>query len=472
MRRERQAKIVATLGPGTATPDTIASLFAAGADVFRLNMSHGDHDFHRMCRETLSSLERKFNRPIGVMVDLQGPKFRIGKFLHGSETLIRNQPLTLDLDDLPGDSNRVPLPHREVFAAVTAGSKILLDDGRVVLRVESADTQSAKTVVEVGGTLSDNKGLNLPGVRMPVKAMTPKDREDLLLALELGASWIALSFVQGPEDVAEAAELIAGRAAVLAKLEKPSAIESLDEIVKLADGVMVARGDLGVEMPPEEVPGIQKRVVRACRQAGKPVIVATQMLESMISSPTPTRAEASDVATAVYDGADALMLSGETAVGSWPAEAVAMMNRIMVVVENDPLYDPLATAPEATGADAISAAARQAARTIGAKAIVTWSVSGKTTLRASRERPDVPILSLTPNIASAQRLALAWGVHSIHTEDAREFVGMVDRACDTAKREGFAMEGEFIIITAGVPFGTPGSTNTLRIARVGETRSP
>ncbi len=466
MRRDRQAKIVATLGPGASSRNAISALFHAGADVFRLNMSHGSREDHRARCGVLRDLESATGRPIGVLVDLQGPKLRVGTFVRGGVDLERGQALRLDLDPAPGDETRVGLPHPEVFAAVETGNRILLDDGRVALRVEGRGDDFAQTTVEAGGRLSDNKGLNLPGVRLPIAALTEKDRDDLAFALEIGADWIALSFVQRPGDIVEARDLAGGRAAVMAKLEKPSAIDSLAGIIELADGVMVARGDLGVEMKPEEVPGLQKRIVRACRQAGKPVVVATQMLESMIASPTPTRAEASDVATAVHDGADALMLSGETAVGEYPAETVGIMSRIVRAVENDPLYDTLATAPEATGADAISAAARQVARTVNASAIVAYSVSGATTLRASRVRPDAPILGLTPKTESARRLALAWGVHSVHTEDAKDFADMVRRACALSKREGFAAPGDRIVITAGVPFGTPGATNTLRIAWV------
>ncbi|MBC6440075.1 MAG: pyruvate kinase [Rhodospirillales bacterium] len=466
MHRNRQAKIVTTLGPGTSSHDMISSLFHAGADVFRLNMSHGSQGDHRERYGILRDLEVTSGRPIGIIADLQGPKLRIGTFADDGVDLERGQSFRLDLDPTPGDNNRAGMPHPEIFAAIQAGNRICLDDARVVLHVDRCGEDFAETTVEAGDRLSNNKGLNLPGVQLPIAALTEKDREDLAFALELGCDWIALSFVQRPSDIVEAHELVEGRAAVMAKLEKPSAIDCLSNIIELADGVMVARGDLGVEMKPEEVPGIQKRIIRACRQAGKPVVVATQMLESMIASPTPTRAEASDVATAVYDGADALMLSGETAVGEYPSETVAMMDRIMTTVEHDPLYDPLATTSEATSADAISTAARQVAQTVNAKAIVAYSVSGATTLRASRVRPAVPILGLTPKIESARRLAVAWGVHSVHTDDAQDFGDMVQRACTLSKQEGFAGSGDRIIITAGVPFGTPGATNALRIAWV------
>ncbi len=466
MRRNRQAKIVVTLGPATSSAGRIAELYEAGTDVFRFNMSHGTRKQYRQWRDVLKELERTTGRPIGMIADLQGPKLRIGSFRDTNIDLERGREFRLDLNSEPGDAGRVGTPHPEIFAAIAKGDTILLDDGRVTLKVTECGNDHATTIVEAGESLSNNKGLNLPGVRLPIAALTPKDRDDIGFALELGAEWIALSFVQRPSDITEARTLAGGRAAIMAKLEKPAAIDSLEEIVDLADGVMVARGDLGVELRPEEVPGVQKRAIRVCREAGKPVIVATQMLDSMIESPSPTRAEVADVATAVYDGADALMLSGETAVGAFPVDAVSMMNRIMATVEQDPLYDPQAGAPKATGADAISAAARQVAETVGASAIVTYSVSGKTTLRASRVRPDVPILGLTPSIVAARRLALAWGVHSVHTEDARSFSGMVRRACILAERGGFARSGELIVVTAGVPFGTPGATNTLHIAQL------
>ena len=466
MNRNRQTKIVATLGPATSSHDTIAALFEAGTDVFRFNMSHGDRDQWRQWWTILRELETSSARPVGMIADLQGPKLRIGEFRDASVALERGREFRIDLDPKPGDESRVGTPHAEVFAAVREGDTILLDDGKVMLRVVAGGEDHVRTVVEAGEGLSDHKGLNLPGVRLPIAALTPKDRDDLAFARELGVEWIALSFVQRPEDITEARALAGDGVNIIAKLEKPAAIDSLEDIVDLADGIMVARGDLGVELRPEEVPGVQKRAIRMCREAGKPVIVATQMLDSMVFAPSPSRAEVTDVATAVYDGADALMLSGETSVGAFPVDAVSMMDRIMSTVEQDPFYDPQAGAPEATGADAISVAARQVAGTLGASAIVTYSVSGKTTLRASRVRPEVPILGLTPNIAAARRLALAWGVHSVHTDDASSFSGMVERASILATREGFARSGESIVIMAGVPFGTPGATNTLHVAQL------
>ncbi|MCE2520446.1 MAG: pyruvate kinase [Alphaproteobacteria bacterium] len=466
MNRNRQTKIVATLGPATSSRDTIADLFEAGTDVFRVNMSHGDRHQWRQWRTTLRELEASSARPVGMIADLQGPKLRIGGFRDAAVALERGQEFRIDLDPEPGDEARVGTPHAEIFAAIREGDSILLDDGKVMLRIIACGEDHAATIVEAGDGLSDHKGLNLPGVRLPIAALTPKDRDDLAFARELGVEWIALSFVQRPQDITEARALAGDGINIIAKLEKPAAIDSLEGIVDLADGIMVARGDLGVELRPEEVPGVQKRAIRMCREAGKPVIVATQMLDSMVFAPSPTRAEVTDVATAVYDGADALMLSGETSVGAFPVDAVSMMNRIMSTVEQDPFYDPQAGAAEATGADAISAAARQVAGTLGASAIVTYSVSGKTTLRASRVRPEVPILGLTPSITAARRLALAWGVHSVHTDDARSFSGMVEEACILAAREGFARSGESIVITAGVPFGTPGATNTLHVAQL------
>ncbi|BBK30126.1 pyruvate kinase [Stella humosa] len=470
MRRNRSTKIVATLGPASGTPEVIGALFDAGVDVFRLNFSHGTHDEHRVRYDVIRAIEQERKRPIGILVDLQGPKLRVGTFADGKIMLKAGQGFRLDLTDKPGDETRAPLPHPEIFEAISPGTDLLLDDGRIRLRVEKVRGKVAETLVITGGPLSNRKGVNVPNAVLPVSALTDKDRRDLRFGLDIGADWIALSFVQRPEDVAEARKLIEGRAAVMVKLEKPQAIERLQEILDLTDAVMVARGDLGVEMPPEDVPGLQKRIVRACRVAGKPVVVATQMLESMVQSPAPTRAEASDVATAVYDGADAVMLSAETAAGAYPREAVEIMNRIIAKVEQDPLYRPIMDAehsqPEHTAADAISAAAAQVSQTIGAAAICTFTTSGSTTLRAARERPTSPILGLTAHVGTARRLAVLWGVHWVLTRDIRSFSDMVERARKLAVQEGFARSGDRIVITAGVPFGTPGSTNTLRIAWV------
>ncbi len=468
MRRLHRTKIVATLGPASSSPDRIEALFRAGVDVFRLNFSHGSHEDHKKRFDAIRALERSAKRPIGILADLQGPKLRLGTFAAGAIDLAAGDHFRLDLDKAQGDRTRAPMPHPEIFAALAPGSDLLLDDGRVRLRVLDCGPDFAQTEVVTAGRLSDRKGVNVPGAVLPMSAMTEKDRRDLAFAVELGVDWIALSFVQRPDDVAEARRLAGGRAAVLSKLEKPAAIERLDEIVELSDAVMVARGDLGVEMPPEDVPSLQKRILRTCRLAGKPVIVATQMLDSMIAAPAPTRAEASDVATAVYDGADAVMLSAETASGQYPVEAVAMMERIIVRVERDPLFRRILAAdhavPEATAADAITAAARQVAETVNAAAIVTFTTSGSTTLRAARERPAPPILCLTENVGTARRLALAWGVHTVVAQDVRSFDEMVERAVTVARASEFAGPGDRLVITAGVPFGTPGATNVLRIA--------
>ncbi len=470
MHRDRFTKIVATVGPATATPERLRTLFDAGADVFRLNFSHGTHDDHRQRVEQLRALEKQYNHPIAILMDLQGPKLRLGTFAKGPMELHKGQKLRFDLDKAPGTEKRVPLLHPEIFAAARPDGLLLIDDGKVRLRIVAHDKNTIDAEVEVAGTISDRKGVNLPNLVLPVSPMTPKDRKDLDYGLSLGVDWVALSFVQRAHDIAELKKLVAGRAAVMAKLEKPQAIEHLDEIIEQSDGIMVARGDLGVEMPPEAVPPLQKRILAACRVLGRPAIVATQMLESMVHSPTPTRAEASDVATAVYDGADAVMLSAESASGDYPIEAVTIMDRILKSVEADPLYRRLMDAarrePEATTADAISAAARQCAHTLSAAAIVTYTNTGSTTLRAARERPDVRILCLTPNLDTARRLTLAWGVHPVQTEDAHNFGDMVQKAVRIARKSGLAQQGQRLVITAGVPFGTPGATNILRIAYV------
>ena len=470
MRRHRFAKIIATLGPATSAPETIRALFAAGVDVFRLNFSHGDHDGHRRCFEAIRAVEAATGRPIGVLLDLQGPKLRIGEIAGGRVMLEEGASFSFDLDPSPGGPDRVALPHPEVFAALKPGTNLLVNDGKVRLEVETCGANFAGARVRVGGEISDHKGVNIPDVVLPISPLTDKDRADLAQGLALGADWVAASFVQRPQDVLMVREAIAGRARLVTKLEKPAAIEQLDEIIDLSDAVMVARGDLGVELPPEDVPSISRRIVRACRDVGKPVIVATQMLESMIASPVPTRAEASDVATAIYDGADAVMLSGESAVGRYPVEAVDIMHRIISRVERDPHYreqiEGALTSPAPTAADAISDAMRRIVQTLSATAAVTYTKSGSSSLRAARERPSAPILSLTPHVETARRLALVWGLHCVLTEDVDHVEGMVGRACRTAVAEGFANAGDLLVIMAGMPFGISGSTNLLRIARV------
>ena len=471
MRRLRRAKIVATLGPASSSADMIARLFDAGVDVFRINMSHTSQERMRELIAIIRAAERATGRPIGVLIDLQGPKLRLGTFLGGQAMVAQGATFVLDSNPEPGDAARVYLPHPEIFMAVEPGHVLLIDDGKIRLTVTEAESNRLVTRVEVGGRLSDRKGVNLPHTTIPTSALTEKDISDLEAALHVGVDWVALSFIQRPEDIAEAKKLTRGRAAVMAKIEKPQAVLRLDEIMDQADALMVARGDLGVEMPLEKVPGVQKQMTRLGRVTGKPVVVATQMLESMINSPVPTRAEVSDVATAIFEGADAVMLSAESAAGKYPTEAVTTMNRIAEEVESEQVYRGIISAqramPEATGADAIADAARHIADTLDLAAVVCWTASGSTALRVARERPRPPIVAVTPNIVTGRKLAVVWGVHCVVTEDARDQDDMVDRACRIAFREGFAKSGQRIITVAGVPFGTPGATNMLRIAYVG-----
>ena len=470
MRRRRKTKILATLGPSSATPDKIKALFEAGADAFRINMSHTSHaglaEFHR----TVRGLEESAGRPIGILVDLQGPKIRLGTLKDGQREVHKGDKLHL-VRKAVSDNDDIPVPHAEVFAALQPSESILIDDGKVRLRIDDVTKDSADATVEAAGVLKDKKGVNLPDTILPIPAMTPKDRSDLDAALHLGIDWIALSFVQRPDDVAELKKVVGNRAACMAKIEKPRAIEWLSEILDLSDALMIARGDLGVELPVQEVPGKQKFITKLARKAGKPVVVATQMLESMITAPVPTRAEVTDVANAVFDGADAVMLSAESAAGQFPVEAVTMMDKIATTVEGDPLYvsiiDSQRNEPESTTADAIMAAVHEVTSTIHARAIVCWTKSGSTALRASRERSDAPIIALTPQLDVSRRLSLAWGLHCIYTDDAQDLDDMVDRAARFAYLEGFAKVGERIVVTAGVPLRTPGATNMLRVAFVG-----
>ena len=471
MRRLRRTKIVATLGPASSDRSMIARLFEAGADVFRINMSHTSHERMRELVAAIRAVETEHGRPIGILVDLQGPKLRLGSFAANPATLTKGDSFALDADPTPGDVRRVHLPHPEIFAAIQPGHTLLLDDGKVRLVATDVSDQRILTRVEVGGKLSDRKGVSLPDTTVPTSALVEKDRSDLEAALDAGIDWVALSFIQRPEDIAEAKKITRGRAVVMAKIEKPQAVHRLDEILDLADALMVARGDLGVEMPLEKVPGVQKQMTRAGRRAGKPIVVATQMLESMITSPVPTRAEVSDVSIAIFEGADAIMLSAESAAGQYPVEAVATMNRIAEEVERDPLYRTIIhaqrTEPEATGADAIAAAARGIAETLELSAVICWTSSGSTGLRVARERPGVPIVAISPKLSTGRRLSLVWGVHCIVAEDAHDLDDMVERACRLAFKDGFARTGQRVIIVAGVPLGTPGATNMLRIAFVG-----
>jgi len=470
IRRRRRTKIIATLGPASSSPEVLARLFQAGADVFRLNFSHGTHDDHFARIAAIRDLEARFDRPVGILADVQGPKLRVGQFGGGRVQLQTGQEFRLDLNPTPGDVRRVQLPHPEIIAAAGIGTTLLLDDGKLRLRVTRVRPDHLETEVMVGGPLSDRKGVNVPDIVLPIPALTAKDRADLAFALEHGADFIGLSFVQRAEDVAEAKEIAAGRAWIMTKVEKPQALDNLEEIIRLSDAVMVARGDLGVELPPEEVPLAQKRIVRMARQMGRPVVVATQMLESMITAPSPTRAEASDVATAVFDGADAVMLSAETAAGQFPFEAVNIMDRIVARVEADSgwraIIETTRPEPEHSVADAIAAAARQVAHTIDASVICAFTASGSTVLRAARERPEAPVLGMTSSMATARRLALVWGVHAVLSPQVHSMTETVSKAAATAALEGFASSGQSVVVIAGIPFGQPGTTNALRVARV------
>lgn len=468
--RSRKVRILATLGPASSSDDMISRLFLAGADAFRLNMSHGTHDDHSANIARIRALEKDYNRPTTILADLQGPKLRIGTFSEGKIILKTGAIFTLDRDRAGGDESRVALPHAEIYAAVQPGHRLLVDDGKVVLRVTAVSENAIETRVEVGGPLSDRKGVNVPDVVLPVTSLTDKDRRDLAFAIQAGADWIALSFVQRPEDLAEARRLMGGYGRLLAKIEKPAAIGRLHEILEMSDAVMVARGDLGVELPPEAVPPLQKQIVEEARRMGRPVVVATQMLESMIKSPSPTRAEVSDVATAVYDGADAIMLSAETAAGDYPEEAVAMMDRIAHSIEHDRGYLErlhfTETSPDPTTADALAQAAQSITDTVSAKAIVCFTSSGSTVRRVARERPHAPILALTPRQDTARRMGFSWGVHAVRTKDIGSFEEMIAKAKRMALRTDLVEAGDKIIVLAGVPFGTPGSTNVLHVTTI------
>lgn len=470
MRRNRNAKIIATLGPASSGAESIAELYDSGIDVFRLNFSHGKHEDHAKTYGYIRDVEKDRKRPIAVLLDLQGPKLRVGSFAEESCLLKSGDQFRFDMDTADGDVNRVQLPHPEIFTALTEGAQLLVNDGKIRLKVLRCDDSSADTEVIVGGEISNNKGVNVPDLYLPISPLTEKDREDLDFGLDLGADWVAMSFVQRPEDMEEGRKLIKGRAALMAKLEKPLAIQHLEEIVSQSDALMVARGDLGVEMPQERVPVLQKRILKACRQAGKPAIVATQMLESMIQSPVPTRAESSDVATAVYDGADAVMLSAETAVGEYPVEAVTAMDRIIREVEQDPQYRKMLNAahPESgnTVADAISASLHHVSQVLPICATFTFTESGFSTFRAARERPEAPVIGCTPNEATARMLALVWGVHAVLSVKLENVDEMVENAIKITLEEGFGELGDLIAITAGMPFGRRGTTNMLRLTRL------
>lgn len=469
--RGRKVKILATIGPASRSPEMLERLVKAGADAFRLNMSHGSHADHEPVVAAIRALEKQFARPIAILADLQGPKLRVGTFAEGQAVIRHSGHFVLDRDPAPGDHNRVCLPHPELFGIMERGQRLLINDGKIRLKVLEADDARILCSAEVGGVISDRKGVNVPDAEVPIPALTEKDRRDLAFATEQGADWIALSFVQRPEDIAEARKLIGTHGtAICAKIEKPKAVDRLDAIIEMADGIMVARGDLGVELEPYEVPPLQKKIVNTARRAGKPVIVATQMLESMIEAPTPTRAEVSDVANAVYDGADAVMLSAESAAGAWPEESVAMMDRIAVQVERDEGYKArvrfLDTPPDATTSDALAHACMTIADTVPITTITVFTTSGSTARRVARERPATPMLVLTPSPRTARKVALLWGAHAVVTKDIGSFEEMIGKGKRMALRHNLATAGGKMIVLAGVPFGTPGATNLLHVVTV------
>ena len=472
MKRNRKAKILATLGPSSNTADIIEKIFSMGADVFRLNFSHGTIEEHRKNFNTIRSLENKYNHPTCILADLQGPKLRIGNFVNKKESLKKGESFTFDLKNNPGNKSRVNFPHPEIYQMLTPNTFILIDDGKIKMQIIEQKNDSLIAEILNDGIISDNKGVNIPDAILPISSLTLKDKSDLNKALEMGVDWIAQSFVQTVDDVKELKKLVGSKASIMAKIEKPSALKNIQEIIKEADGIMIARGDLGVELPPENIPSIQKRIINDCRKDGKPVVVATQMLESMINNPTPTRAEASDVANAIYDGSDAVMLSGESAIGKYPVETVTIMNKIIESVEKDKenynitVNHEIESSKKINTSDAITSAAYTISQNAGAKAIITFSVSGRTTSSMSKERAPVQIIGISPNINTARKLQIMWGVHSCHNQDANDTKEMVSIACSVAKDKKITMPGDPVIITAGVPFGHAGSTNLLRIAEI------
>ena len=475
MRRNRKAKIVATLGPASSDSKTIEGLFHAGVDVFRLNFSHGSHSDHLDRINIIRQLEEQINRPIGILADIQGPKLRLGNFEESPVLLTKGKSYRLDLDAKSGNGQRASLPHPEIFVALKPGNELMIDDGRIRLLVTGCSQHHADTKVMVGGLISAQKGVNVPGVKLSIPGITEKDYLDIKYALELGVDWVAQSFVQGPDDVIRLREVVGQRARIMVKLEKPSALDCLDEILKLSDGIMIARGDLGVELAPQQVPIVQKNIIRSCRQAGKPVVVATHMLDSMVTNPVPTRAEVSDVSTAIYDGVDAVMLSAESAAGEYPVLSAQMMNNIIEEVEKDPVYPTILDAqrpePDNTTADAICNGLQRITGILSSAVTVTYTASGSTSLRAARERPAAPILSLTPFVKSARYMALVWGIHAVTVDVANEDADVfkvIRAAKEIAVKEKFATPGQAVVIAAGLPFGTSGTTNLIHVAWIGQ----
>ncbi len=470
MKTKKSCKIVATLGPASDTPGKIRSLAETGVDAFRLNFSHGNHDDHLKSLQNVRAAETATGKSLPAIADMQGPKIRVGVVNNNQQMLRYNEKVTLVCTDTAAEDGVLPIPHQELFDALKPGDIMMLDDGLVRLTLTESDGKSATARVDVPGKLTNKKGINIPGRRLPIAALTEKDHIDLAFALENDVDYIALSFVQTAEDVAAARKIIGSKAGIISKIEKPSALEELEGIVAMSDAVMVARGDLGVELPLEQVPIAQRRIIRHGRRAGKPVIVATQMLQSMVDSPTPTRAEASDTASAVYLGADAVMLSAESAVGLHPEATVAIMARIIEAVENDEfywdeIYKGLGNA-EANGPGAIAASARHTVDLLGCKAVLASTKTGGTAFAVSRERPRASILGITPDPAAARRISLAWGVEAVVKPDYATFEELTAHAREIATDHTDAKPGDTILLTAGIPMGLEGGTNLMKVIQV------
>jgi pyruvate kinase len=467
--RNRSAKILATVGPASRAPDMLRLLHEVGVDAFRLNFSHGSHEDHAAVIKLIRKIEAELDTPIAIVADMQGPKLRVGEFENGQIELRYGQTVRIMEGREPGKDGLIYMPHPELMQALEAGSILKFDDGKLQVTVLSNDGKVIEANVDVPGVLSNRKGINVINTQLAMSAMTDKDRKDMAFALSQKADFIALSFVQTADDVMEARKIIGDQAGIISKIEKPSAMEELDSILMLSDGVMVARGDLGVELPLEQVPVVQRQIIRKCRALGKPVIIATHMLESMIDAPTPTRAEASDVATAIYQGADAVMLSAETAVGRHPATAVAIMDRIITSAEGDPEfweYFKQIALPYDAPEDGISGAVRGIAAKLGVKAVLGYTKTGSTVQRISRERPPCKVVGLTPDNRTASRLALSWGVVPIVMTDPVDFNDMLASIQDVAKDKLGLISGDVVMISAGVPFGRPGTTNTINISAI------
>jgi pyruvate kinase len=467
----RRAKIVATLGPASSSYDQLRVLIEAGVDVARMNLSHGSYDVHEQIYRDVRKAASDLDKPVGVFIDLQGPKIRLTKFKDGPVLLEKDATFKITTDDIEGDVNICGTTFKGLPADVNVGDFLLIDDGKVKLRAVEVSDTTVTTIVEIPGQVSNNKGINLPGVAVNVPALSEKDEDDLRWGLKLGVDMVALSFVRNSSDIERVQEIMreeGRKIPVIAKIEKPQAVENLEEIIDAFDAIMVARGDLGVELPLEQVPIVQKRAVELARRWAKPVIVATQMLESMISSSIPTRAETSDVANAVLDGADALMLSGETSVGSFPAEAVATMAKIIQSTEENGLsrIPDLGTKPHTQGG-AVSFAAMEIAELLGSKYVCVFTEGGDSLRRISRLRSAVPVLSFTPNVQTARELSLVWGSKTYIVPKVMHTDAMFEQVDKSVLEQGMCKIGDEVVVVAGTPPGVSGSTNTLRVHKVG-----